>query len=211
MKKMLFILFAVMSAATMFAAEEAASEPTITEANYLWRDGCKIYQGDNLLTKQEYKNLLQNTCSEAFAQYKKGTVIANWGWGLLGAGAVIAVGIGVPLFHFATSDRLHISQPAPLPPNPTQEDIDAYNQREQMFWEMQHAITRRYENSYSASIAMMSIGGVMAVGSVPMICIGYSKRHKSLTTYNQQCVRQEPAITYNLTAGQNGIGLAVNF
>ncbi len=210
MKKMLFLLLAVMSAATMFAAEPA-SEPTITEANYLWRDGCKIYQGENLLTKQEYKNLLQNTCPEAFAQYKKGTVIANWGWGLLGAGAAIAVGIGVPLWFLAPAERPHIALPAPLPDNPTQEEIDAYNQREQMFWEMQHAIERRYHNIYSASIAMMSIGGVMAVGSVPVICIGYSKRHKSLTTYNQQCVRQEPAITYSLTVGQNGLGLAVQF
>ncbi len=199
MKKVLFIMLAV-----IVAANTMAQAP-------IRRVGEKYYQGETLLTKQAYKNLLKNTCPEAFAQYRKGTILANTGWGLLGAGAVIAVGIGVPLFHFATSDRLHIAQPAPLPPNPTQEEIDTYNQLEKMFYETQHAITRRYENSYSASIAMMSIGGVMAVGSVPMICVGYSKRHKSLTTYNQQCVCQEPAITYSVTAGQNGLGLAINF
>ncbi len=184
MKKILFILLAVMSAATMFAVE-LASEPTITEANYLWRDGSKIYKGDNLLTKQEYKYLLQNTCPEAFKQYKHGQNLIISGWTLFGVGAGIFTLVGVG--GFATQAIAYTIDP-PDPDRP----------------EMPGAI-------FIGVYFGMPIGAGVMLAGVPILSVGYSLRNKSVKTYNQLCVNKEPAITYSLTAGQNGIGLAINF
>ncbi len=60
----------------------------------------------------------------------------------------------------------------------------------------------------ASGVAMMTIGGAAITASVPMLCVGYIKRNRSVDTYNNNCA---PAITCNLTAGQNGLGIAMNF
>ncbi len=190
MRKMLFILMTIIIATNTMAQEPVAS------AAYLWRDGCKIYQGDQLLTQQEYKNLLKNTCPEAFAQYRKGEVMANWGWGVLGAGALSMVASCIPLY---------------LPnPYPYHDEVNAdgnvvFNHD---LWAKHHMFD---DAKLAAGLSMIFVGTAVVASSVPIICVGYAKRDKSLGVYNRQCLRKEPAITYSLTAGQNGLGLAVRF
>lgn len=180
MKKMLFILLAVITTATTFA-----QQPTTAPA-YLWRDGSKIYQGQERLTQREYRNLLQNTCPEAFAQYRKGKVMANWGWGVLGAGAFSMAMSWIPL----------------CPRNPYSSTMESGEYYEHMHF-----------NSAKTTgwASMMIVGALVMTSSVPIICVGYAKRDKSLGIYNLQCRKQEPVVTYSLTAGQNGLGIAVNF
>ncbi len=60
-----------------------------------------------------------------------------------------------------------------------------------------------------SGISMVVIGGVAALSSIPMLCVGYSKRHKSVDTYNKKCSSDD--ITYNITAGKDGLGLAIQF
>ena len=60
----------------------------------------------------------------------------------------------------------------------------------------------------AAGAAFLSIGAITAATSVPLLTIGYIKQKKSVDTYNYQCVAP---ITFNVTAGQNGLGLAMNF
>ncbi len=201
MKKLLFFLLAVMTAATVFAAEETAIQPTTTEANYLWRDGSKIYQGDNLLSKQEYKNLLQNTCPEAFAQYKKGTTIANWGWGFLGAAGALMLGVAVPVLYAPNPHEAPEFMPGE---DATKEEWNAY------FTQInkKHAFGDAMVGTF---FTMVGVSSLFVATSIPLISVGYSIRNKTLTTYNQQCLLQQPAITYSLIAGQNGIGFAINF
>ena len=58
----------------------------------------------------------------------------------------------------------------------------------------------------------MGIGGVMVLTSVPLLSVGYAKQKKSIKTYNKQCSSPSiPPISFNLTAGQNGLGIAMNF
>ncbi len=179
MKKMLLILLAVICSTTMFAEQPAANP-------YLWRDGSKIYQGENLLTQREYKNLLQNTCPAAFAQYRKGEVMANWGWGIFGAGALSMVASCIPLYL----------------PNPYSSDPESGE------WPQHHWFS---DATLAAGLSMIFVGTAVVASSIPIICVGYAKRDKSLGIYNLQCKQKEPAITYSLTTGQNGIGFAVNF
>ncbi len=61
-------------------------------------------------------------------------------------------------------------------------------------------------------LACTIIGGTLMAGSVPMICVG----HKRCDNIKQQALENHikttsTPITYNITAGQNGIGLAINF
>ncbi len=184
MKKMLFILFAVMSATTMFAAEVVTEQVNTIEANYLWRDGGKFYQGEMLLSKQEYKNLLQNTCPEGFRQYQTGKGLITAGWSVFGVGAGIFTIVGLGGF---VGQAISYAVDPPDPDRP----------------EMPGGIL----------IGMyfgMPIGAGVMLLSTPLLGVGYSQRNKSVKTYNQ-CISSEPPITYSLTANQNGIGFAINF
>ncbi len=200
MKKMLFLLLAVMSAATMFAEQP-------TETPYLWRDGCKIYAGDQLLSQQAYKNLLKNTCPEAFAQYRKGEVMANWGWGVLGVGALSMVASCIPLY---LPNPYSKTEPTPVP-GPTgvgEYTPDIENAGTEDEWAKHHGFN---DATLAAGLSMIFVGTAVVASSIPIICVGYAKRDKSLGIYNLQCKQKEPAVTYSLTAGQNGIGFVVNF
>lgn len=58
----------------------------------------------------------------------------------------------------------------------------------------------------------MGLGGGLALISVPIIGTGYGKLNKSVKTYNSKCSSHDiQPLTLNLTAGQNGLGLALNF
>ena len=56
-------------------------------------------------------------------------------------------------------------------------------------------------------ISFSTIGAAVAAASVPLCVIGFNKRNRSLdlNNYNQ------PALSLNVQASQNGIGLALNF
>ncbi len=185
MKKTLFILFAVMSAATMFAAEEATNvevnAPTDwTHRESVWRSGCKFYQGETLLTKQEYQNLLRNTSPEAFRQYDTGRKLIISGWSVFGVGASLA----------AFGSSLMIG------------DAIALNNRDDNELVMPFG--------YIFGTAFMIASTPFIATGIPLLSVGYTKRNKSVDIYNQ-ALNKEPAITYHLTAGNNGIGLAINF
>ena len=54
--------------------------------------------------------------------------------------------------------------------------------------------------------------GIILTTTIPLLCVGYKQRNNAYKVYNDQCASSAAApITLNLTAGQNGIGLALNF
>ncbi len=181
MKRILFLVFALMATTAMFAAEE--SNDKTVEANYLWRHRGNIYAGKTFMVEAAYVNLLKNTCPQAYNQYLKGEKLIRAGWGVFGAGAAVMAICWIPLC-------------LENPYSPINE-VDEYSR----FMSIQ------YQSSQVAAI----LGGLAVASSIPIICVGYTTRDKSMNTYNLQCVDNEPAITYNITAGQNGLGLAINF
>ena len=61
-------------------------------------------------------------------------------------------------------------------------------------------------------ITILSVGSAMTVASIPMLGVGYSRCKKSVKTYNNKCASPDiQPLSLNLTAGQNGLGLALNF
>ncbi len=70
------------------------------------------------------------------------------------------------------------------------------------------ALWSHKRSAVNAGISMLVIGGSFIATSVPLLCIGYKSQKASIATFNRNCAT---AITYNITAGQNGLGLAINF
>ncbi len=68
------------------------------------------------------------------------------------------------------------------------------------------------QNTFGAGgMSLIVIGAVVGgVGGGTLLGIGYKKRNKAYDMYNNQCASSTP-LTFNLTAGQNGLGVAMNF
>ncbi len=174
MKKLLFILFAVVSTATMFAAEEVA-DPRNT--GYLWNDGKDFYVDRTYLTPQECANLLKNTCPEAFCKYDTGQKLITAGWSTFGVGLFLTATSWIP----------------------------------RQFRHLYEYGNNFYNATVLATLVWFGAGCVATASSIPLLCVGYSRRNKVAGIYNYQCMQKEPDIRYALTAGQNGLGFAINF
>lgn len=66
------------------------------------------------------------------------------------------------------------------------------------------------ENCYIAWCSLVGIGSAAVTTSIPLLCVGYTRQKNSINMFNGQN-NQQPALTLNLQASQNGIGLALNF
>ncbi len=188
MKKILCILLAVMSAATMVAEEKATPA-------YLWQYQGQHYAGQTPLTKQMHLDMLKN-CPDAYAQYQQGKLLTTTGWSMMAACPVIILCVGVPAL---------CADPHLPPYNYAYDGVEII--RDEVWAQRQQT----FKAKRAAFWSMFGIGCASFVASIPIISVGYAKRNQSIETYNLQCAPKEPAVTYSLTAGQNGLGVAVNF
>ena len=148
------------------------------------------------MNKKEYTNFLKNNCPEAYRLHKESEKIITSGWCLFGIGlGFITTGgmyqLAVELNHYGSKDdKYH----------------DFYSQVQRTKLDIQY-------NNYSViSLSIVCIGAGITAISIPLLSVGYVKQKKALTTYNKQCSSPYiPPLTLNLTAGQNGLGLALNF
>ena len=60
-------------------------------------------------------------------------------------------------------------------------------------------------------IPMCTIGGCATIAGVPILCVGYTRQKNAINMFNEQNSVQEPALSLNLQASQNGVGLALSF
>jgi len=135
------------------------------------------------MDKNEYIALLKN-CPKAYAYYKNGKTLSNAGWATMTVGTVLTVGGAIMLR--ISDDNLATNY------NTT------YEQR----------VALR-----DGGIALLSTGPVvMTCVSIPLLYVGYHRQHNAHKQYNKYCgdTRNTP-LSLNLTAGQNGLGLALHF
>jgi len=68
-------------------------------------------------------------------------------------------------------------------------------------------------NAFGAGgMSLLTIGAVIGgAGGGTLLGIGYKKRNKAYDMYNNQCASSATPLTFNLTAGPNGLGIAMNF
>lgn len=62
-------------------------------------------------------------------------------------------------------------------------------------------------------VSIIAGGSAMVVGAgIPLLAVGYTKRNKAYKVYNNDCASSTvKPISFNVTSGQNGIGLAMQF
>lgn len=61
-----------------------------------------------------------------------------------------------------------------------------------------------------AAIMLIPIGSAAILTSIPLFCVAKNRHKNAINLFNEQN-NQQPALTLNLQASQNGIGLALNF
>lgn len=64
----------------------------------------------------------------------------------------------------------------------------------------------------NGGIALMTIGSVgMTCISIPLLSVGYYRQNNAYKVYNNKCTSSHVNLSLNLTASQNGLGLALQF
>ena len=64
---------------------------------------------------------------------------------------------------------------------------------------------------YKTGIILGSMGAAFTGISIPLLGAGYAVKSNAYKVYNDICAPHSSPITLNLTAGQNGLGIALNF
>ena len=64
---------------------------------------------------------------------------------------------------------------------------------------------------HTAGAAMISVGAISLAGSVTLFTFGALGHKKSINTFNTQCLTQNRRLQFDLTAGENGLGIAMKF
>lgn len=75
------------------------------------------------------------------------------------------------------------------------------------------ATMHKYDhNRWAAGVSMIVIGACASIPvGIPLLCVGYTRQKNAIKMFNEQNSAQEPALSLNFQASQNGIGLALNF
>ena len=60
-------------------------------------------------------------------------------------------------------------------------------------------------------VTSMTVGACCEVACIPVLAIGYTRMHDSVDYYHISQKNKKQTASLNLTASQNGIGLALNF
>ena len=136
------------------------------------------------MDKATYERFLYANCSQAYQQFYRGKKYIKGGWASFGVGTAFVVGGSLCMIFRNFSYYI---------------DENGNQIHDSPFLR-------------SMGGAFIGIGVVGVAGSVPLLTIGYLKQKQSVDIYNNSCASSSAApITFNLTAGQNGLGVAMNF
>lgn len=76
-------------------------------------------------------------------------------------------------------------------------------------------IAERYAELYIPGAVFLASGSILTTASVPCLIVGGIKKYNSHNVYNDHCAARQQAfttpITFGITSGANGVGVAMNF
>ena len=76
-------------------------------------------------------------------------------------------------------------------------------------------IQERAEEMWIPGAVLLSSGSILTTASIPCLIVGGIKKYNSHSVYNETCASKQQAyttpITFGITAGSNGVGVAMNF
>lgn len=136
---------------------------------------------NNSLNEKEYARFLEINCPDAYKTYVKGKKLTKAGWATFGCGMPIAL---FGAFWLASYQGAELYK------------LDNYPDQQKF-----------------VGASLLIVGSVITAGvSVPLLSVGYTKKNNAYKMYNSKCASSTAVpLTFNLTAGQNGIGLAMQF
>ena len=170
-----------------------ATQPASKSNNMVTRISRKeyIYQGISMDAKGYEKFLLGN-CAPAYKQFNTGKKLVTGGWVCASVGLAMII-IGIPMM--AAGDGSSSST--------TYYYDDGYS--------YSTSSNNSSDGLTGVGAAFISIGAISAATSIPLFVVGSIKKKKSVNIYNTQCVAQSDKIRFNMLAGKNSIGLAMQF
>ena len=141
-----------------------------------------VYMYDNqLMNEQEYKSFLKINCPDAYKEFNLGQNCVIAGWTLFS--------VCIPSTIIATFGWLsHMGWGTP----PDRRETEEYKRM------MRQGMT-------SLSFIPISFAGFAA--SIPLLSVGYHKKHHSVDTFNGKC----PQADISMQVSENGLGVAVTF
>jgi ABC-type sulfate transport system permease subunit len=64
-----------------------------------------------------------------------------------------------------------------------------------------------FSNNSFFTLGVLSTAAI--ISSIPLLTVGYKRMHKSVDTYNNQCVEPDVELALGLTG--NGVGMTIRF
>ncbi len=187
MRRIIFV-FALIISATVIHAQSIAPQYTANVEDCVYRTGNTYVCNGQVMNKYAYRDFLSTRYIPAYEQFQNGLRVSNVGWGLLGGGfALDIIGSGMILGAVAQGA------------NNTGSDL-----------------SEGIGNAVSATMliifgkACCSLGGTLKIASIPTLCVGYARMHKSVDVYNVR--RMQPTnVSLGISTSGNGVGLALKF
>lgn len=168
--------------------------------------GMKKYSyGNTQMDEKAFRIFMQKNDREAYLKYMQSQQLIYAGWGTMIGGALCFVAMGVCI-HYKSyygdySDELR---------------DEYYEKHGNWYWTQEESkkydqVRDKYWDCHNAWISMVSFGGAAIISSIPILCVGYHRNKSVINDFNEQNSVQEPKLSLNLQASQNGIGLALSF
>ena len=138
---------------------------------------------NQLMNEREYKQFLKLNCEDAYKEFNTGQTYVITGWTLFS--------VCIPATAAATFGWLsHTGWGTP----PDKRETEKH---------------KRMVRQGMTSLAFIPISFAGFVASIPLLSVGYKKKHQSVDTFNRQCVQQSTEVS--LQVSDLGVGLAVKF
>ena len=155
--------------------------------NQKWLGVKKYTYGATQMDEKAFRMFMQKNNRQAYLKYMQGEQLIYAGWGTLAGGALCLVAMGV-----CADNRGYFD-----------EKYGSYHP-----W---YGWEGAYDEWAAAWGTLLGIGCAAVVTSVPLLCVGHTRQKNAIKMFNEQNSVQEPELSLNLQASQNGIGLALSF
>ena len=154
-----------------------------------------LYEGDRItiMNKAEFPSFAQQHCPAAYEHFQKGLTLKKVGFGLLGSGIGLAYFVGIPLLRVGLRNEETI--------------LHSVNGGEMRFYNHQASVFS------DCGGVFLFVGHVVAAASIPCLIVGKVKRNNAHNLCNEEWrnKRVRTPLTFSLTTGANGMGIAMNF